>query len=472
MKKIIPLLLIFIINQKINAQEKHATGLIFDAEKYKKIEIISPALKFTDANRTNYSLKKYCPTPGDQKDIGSCTSWAWGYAGLSISEAIYKNNLDTKNITDNTKSALFIFKQIRHDCKNGALLSDAADFLKNIGDCDLKDFNPQNCNEYPSEFLKKKKLLKISEYNKLFEPNSNYENKISQTINIINSNKPVIIGLNIKPSLKYLKKEKYEPKDSEIDDGSHALCVIGYDNIKSEFEIINSWGETNFGNKGFFKISYKDYAKYTFEAYSFSLNIESIDYNDGLKGNFEILKFNGVNQTSKQNEFNIVTPYLSSDNCYYLTNSIKKDDFFRIRASDLTKNSYVYIISYKPDKTVEILFPTHYNSKVDYKDIPFIPADNVSIELPVDSENAYSADQKGNDLLCILFSNERIQNIETFALNLKIKDGDIWGSLKNTFGSKLIDPSNLNFSTHKMALNSKQKIDGNIAALVLKTKVE
>jgi hypothetical protein len=118
-------------------------------------------------------------------------------------------------------------------------------------------------------------------------------------------------------------------------------------------------------------------------------------------------KFTGVNPNTKQNQFNIVTPYLSSDNCYYLTNSIKKDDFFRIKASELSKNSYVYIISYKPDKSVEILFPTHFNTKSDYKDIPFIPAENVSIELPIDSENAYSADQKGSDVLCILFSNER-----------------------------------------------------------------
>lgn len=456
----------------MHAQEKHATGLIFDPEKYKKIEILSPALKFSDPNRTSYSLKKYCPTPGNQGNIGSCTSWAWGYAGLSISEAIYKNITDTKDITDNTKSALFIFKQIPHDCNNGALLSDAAEFLKNIGDCDLKDFNPQNCNQYPSEFLKQKKLVKINEYNKLFDPNSNYEKKISQTINILNSNRPVIIGLNIKPSLKSLKKEKYEPRDAESDDGGHALCVIGYDNIKSEFEIINSWGNSNWGNKGFFKISYKDYAKYTSEAYSFSLNTETINYNESLKGNFEMLKFTGVNPNTKQNQFNIVTPYLSSDNCYYLTNSIKKDDFFRIKASELSKNSYVYIISYKPDKSVEILFPTHYNTKSDYKDIPFIPAENVSIELPIDSENAYSADQKGNDVLCILFSNERIQNIETLTQNIKLQDGDIWSSLKNTFGSRLIDPSNINFSTYKMGLSSKERTDGNIAALVLKTKVE
>jgi hypothetical protein len=104
--------------------------------------------------------------------------------------------------------------------------------------------------------------------------------------------------------------------------------------------------------------------------------------------------------------------------------------------------------------------------------MPYIPASNISIELPIDNDNGYAADQKGDDILCILYSDSKIDSLENKVKNLKNFNGDIWSWLKTSFEENLIDPLDLNYSVNKMGLNTKNRSKGNIAALVLKVNVQ
>jgi len=472
MKPIFLTVILLIINFGIIAQNRFALGAVYDKQKYDKIETVSPALKFSNYQRIKYSLKAYCPIPGSQGDIGSCTSWATGYAGATIAQAILENNTNTTEITNKAKSALFIYNQIKldkADCLSGAFLNDAIEFVEKYGDCDLKDFNPENCKLLPGakEFENAEKF-KIKNHLSLWTSSASKESKIISTINSLNANKPVLITMQLMNSFKTVSKNnsKYIPQNGNY--GRHALCVIGYDDTKQEFEIMNSWN-TTWGNKGFFTISYNDYAEYTLEAFQFILS-KNNNQEKKLSGEFDVLKYIGTNKNN--NEFKSSTPYFSSDNCYYLNEPLRKDDIFRIKASNLLKDSYVYIISYKPDETTEILFPTHYNSNKASIDMPFIPDSNVTIELPIDSENGYSADQKGDDILCIIYSNQKISSLDNKIKTLKKYKGDIWSWLRNSFGENLIDPSDMTFTVNKMGLSVKNRSKGNIASLVLKVKVK
>lgn len=459
-----------IIVNNVCGQKVYALGAIHDQKKYDKIQTISPALRFSDNQFEKYSLKVYCPTPGNQGQIGSCTSWATGYAGATIAQAILENNTNTKEITEKAKSALFIYNQIKEDCPSGAQVEQAISLVEKMGDCDLKDFDPKDCNILPSENeIAKAGNFKFKNHYTLFKSNASNESKIIATINSLNANKPVIISMELMNSFKSVNKKnsKYIPKNGHY--GWHALCVIGYDNVKKEFEIINSHG-TDFGNNGFFTVSYNDYAQYTLEGFQFTLSNQNRNQSKVLSGDFDILKYIGSN--SKQNQFISASPYFSSDNCYHLSESLTKDDIFRIRATNLVKDSYVYILSYKPDATSEILFPTHYSNNQESVDMPYIPASNISIELPIDNDNGYAADQKGDDILCILYSDSKIDSLENKVKNLKNFNGDIWSWLKTSFEENLIDPLDLNYSVNKMGLNTKNRSKGNIAALVLKVNVQ
>ena len=51
--------------------------------------------------------------------------------------------------------------------------------------------------------------------------------------------------------------------------GGHAMCVIGYDDNKGggAFEVMNSWGE-DWGDNGFFWITYDDFTKHVNDCYA------------------------------------------------------------------------------------------------------------------------------------------------------------------------------------------------------------
>jgi hypothetical protein len=97
------------------------------------------------------------------------------------------------------------------------------------------------------------------------------ENVVDNTKTALSYKLPVIIGINLTES--FMKGSSmvyghYEPKQGEKFIGGHAMCVIGYDDTKfgGAFEVMNSYG-SEFGDKGFVWISYKDFKETVQEAY-------------------------------------------------------------------------------------------------------------------------------------------------------------------------------------------------------------
>jgi C1A family cysteine protease len=461
-----------IITNQLFSQQKYRTGLIFDKAAYDKVEKISSALRFNDDIKEVYSIKQFCPTPKSQEG-GTCTSWATGYAALTIAYAIENNINDRIEINKNTFSPFYIYNQIKKgiSCENGTKIEKALILAKEQGVCKFNDFQPDDCNAIPGYSERNKaQLFKIKEYQGLFGDDTSENSKISNVINTLASNKPVVIGLSLRKSFNEVSKNgvyipnAYYYTNNKREDSGHALCIIGYDNVKRQFEVINSWGES-WGNKGFFYLRYNDFVRDCNQAYTFTLN-QNNSRIIKLHGDFKLLKYVETNK----NKFEVVTPFLGSDRYYYIENTIKKNDFFRIKATNLIKNSYVYIISYKPDNSVEILFPLNYEKN--NQDSPLILSNNSFIDLPQNLENAYSTDQKGDDILCILYSNKRIEDLDKKILTIKNFSGNMWEWLNSTFKNEIINENYYKYNTFEMGFNSNDKFIGNIVPLILKVKVQ
>ena len=249
---------------------------------------------------------------------------------------------------------------------------------------------------------------------------------------------------------------------------AHAVCLIGYNNINKEFEFINSWG-TSWGDSGFFKMSYNDFIRDCKGAYVFSL--KKLSKAITLNGTFHLLKFDQINPITKFPDFKEIQPILNSKKIYTIENTIKKDDLFRLKATDLSMDTYVYILTFKPDGTAEILFPLRYSSNDDEeKDIPLITGVNATINLPENYQNAYSTDLRGDDVLCILYSKKRINDLDESIKNYHSNENiRIW--LKNTFGSDLINSDQITYSGNSMSFTTIGSPIGSILPIILQVHV-
>lgn len=79
-------------------------------------------------------------------------------------------------------------------------------------------------------------------------------NTLNDVLQIINSNKPVVIGLTVYKSFNDVSSEDpviHLPKNYDsLDGGSHAMSVVGYDLNKQQLLVKNSFG-TNWGDRGY-----------------------------------------------------------------------------------------------------------------------------------------------------------------------------------------------------------------------------
>ena len=92
--------------------------------------------------------------------------------------------------------------------------------------------------------------------------------------------------------------------------------------------------------------------------------------------------------------------------------------------------------------------------------------------MPQNLENAYSTDQKGDDILCILYSNKRIEDLDKKILTIKNFSGNIWEWLNSAFKNEIVNENYYKYNTFEMGFNSNDKFIGNIVPLILKVKVQ
>ena len=256
-------------------QAQYATGLADDDAGYDTTTtIILPSSK-ADLPRS-VNLKPYCPMPGNQGRISSCVGWSVGYGLMTIEKAIQNNETDTRKITDEAFSALFVYNQIRSSqstCQSLTNMTEALELIKNRGNCLAKefDFKVEDCYSRPENELKESaKSHIIADYSRLFDKNTEGEGKVLVIRKMLAQKKPVVIGLKINTQFMSLREADYwNPSIGKEPVEGHAMVVVGYDDDAHCFIVMNSWGKV-WGRDGFIKIKYNDmgeYCRYAFVIY-------------------------------------------------------------------------------------------------------------------------------------------------------------------------------------------------------------
>jgi len=471
-------LLLILIGLQTNAQQ--ATGLIFDDEVYNQAprQPKFPGSKAEEQalrDRFKVNLKPYAPIPGDQGKIASCVGWAVGYSAYTIQKAFQNGWKDQKEkITENAFSALFIFNQIKagNGCMRGARMTDAFKLLASTGEIMYKEFDKEeDCAISPNEqLIEQAKGNVIKDYMTLFATNDVDKVKIYKTKLSLAQNKPVVIGMDVRKNFKDLAKgsEYWWPElGNTTPMGGHALCVVGYDDKKEAFEVMNSWG-TDWANDGFVWVKYEDYGRFVKYAFQFSLleKENEIATNAELKGDFhfryptiateDTIAFETAEVKFSEGVYTTVQPFWEIG------------QKFQLIAGNVREQSYLYVFSLDPDDNLNVHWPRNQELNEAFmgaNETPLVTVDNVNIVVPGD-ELALTFEKVGTDRICVLFSDSPISEMKQKLDLVENGKGYLNDRLEMVFGDQLAEQEVIDFDENEMNFSS-NCTSGKIIPLIL-----
>ncbi len=473
MKKIAILILGLFIGSitTTQAQTPNRTGLVFNDDTYDKV----PHLPVYEGKKYNkvppfVSLREYCPVPGDQGNMASCVGWASGYGGLTIGKAIKLGIKGADKVTSIAHSALYIYNQILlnpADCESGAYLNTAFKLLKNQGDCLATDFNDGDgdCQKATKPLKTKAAKFRIKNYAAIFNYEDDAETKILQTKKSLADSMAVVIGMEVTTSFFLIEEgeKRWSPALSEDTLYRHAMVVVGYDELGKEFEIMNSFG-TDWGDGGFIKIKYTDYAKLCRYAIQMVLpdgkgkGFSSADDSNRLEGVFEFRNITGYQNDEsgggslEQGDDSILTyepmevVYDIKDRVYYEKNNRAKiGDKFQLVTKNIPAGKNVYVFSINPENTLRVHWPK--SSAAHY-----VPSKFAEIIIP-SKGSAFQIGREGVNILCVLYSDLKITDLKERNKRVQSAKGTIYERLQNGYGDLLIAPDRINYQETEMNFN-------------------
>lgn len=204
----------------------------------------------TTATEETIDLSSKFPRPGYQGSQGSCTAWAVAYALKS-----YQENLDYSwgvSSASTQFSPAYVYNQINDGVDEGSSILDAMRLIQQGGVCTLADmpYNQSNFTTQPTQAQK----TKAANYKSLSYATLDTSTDIKNWIKYKGSG--VVISIPVFPDFDNLNAgNSIYDNTNGTDRGLHAVCIVGYDDSKQAFKIINSWG-TNWGIGGYGYISY------------------------------------------------------------------------------------------------------------------------------------------------------------------------------------------------------------------------
>lgn len=246
---------------KKKKQEQYVTGLIFATqEELAKIPLATAPVGAGDMP-SSVDLSADLPPVGHQRQQKSCVGWASAYALKSFQEKIESKN-------SMLFSPAFIYNQRRDKTRDvGMSIIEALNIISDQGAARMEDmpYNEADNLSQPSQTAKQNaRPFRIEGWRKV---NILDINEVKAQINAYY---PVIIAASLDGGFTAAKPNngnEFIWRSSNGDyAGDHAMLVVGFDNSRSAFKVINSWGN-EWGNNGYCWIDYNFFPKVVKEGY-------------------------------------------------------------------------------------------------------------------------------------------------------------------------------------------------------------
>jgi C1A family cysteine protease len=227
-------------------------GYISDLRDHRDYKLAKPTV--TPILPTSVDLRQGMPEVQDQLSLSACTAFAAAAAFQ------YELQKDTKHKNEDL-SKLFLYFCTR-DAENattsdtGGQIRDAVKCLNKQGICttDFWQYDETKVFERPGDAAyQDASHFKVGEY-------IGVNVKLNAIKQVLANGFPIIFGTTIFSSFEGKKVEKNGkvpyPKKEEKMLGGHAMCIVGYDDVKRIFIVQNSWGVV-WGDEGYCYMPYK-----------------------------------------------------------------------------------------------------------------------------------------------------------------------------------------------------------------------
>ena len=207
---------------------------------------------------TSSGISLIMPPVGDQGGEGCCVPFAVGYAARSA-EQYYRTNASTYSNSSNVFSPEFLYNQTKFgDCGSGTSMQTALDFIVANGICSYQSMpysSTNGCSLMPTTNQLSEALnYKISSYSKIINTDKD------AIKSMVSQNHPVIVAILADNSFVSAKSGFIWNTFSGSGNLPHCIAIVGYDDSKNAYKIMNSWG-TSWGDAGFSWIDYDFFAK-------------------------------------------------------------------------------------------------------------------------------------------------------------------------------------------------------------------
>lgn len=343
------------------------SGYSFSPEQFKKASVYEG---LADDNTKNplpeaVSLLKFAPDRKNQGQQGSCVAWSSVYAARTIVEAASTG----QNGNSTAYSPAFVYNQIGLDGCQGAYIQNAMEFMQKKGVVSYADFpyTDQDCSRQPNSVLENKASQNLMHgFTRLTDGESVQGINVRAVKEHLAKDAPVVIGMMVGGSFmqEMMGKDLWTPTDedrSQMGFGGHAMCVIGYDDRKQAFQIMNSWGP-EWGNNGVAWVRYADFKEFVREAYG----IDPMP----KRGAAVNVSFEAAIGLVKNDNKQYIPLKVKSGNIFETVSTVEPGTKFKMEIKNSTE-CYTYIFGQETDGTSYTLFP--YPNKDDATKTSFSP---------------------------------------------------------------------------------------------------
>ncbi len=195
------------------------------------------------------------PPIGNQGRLGTCVAWAVGYNNKTYLDGLSRNlssfQLQSPENQYSPTDLFFSIEPSKRDCKGGTNFDDAFNVLISRGINTLLNvpYDDINCRPNSPGSPAMASANRIRNFRRI-------QGSVEEIKEYLAQGTPVVIGAMVNREFMSLTGSTVlNNLNYSGDQGGHAMIIAGYDDSKSAFRIINSWGNS-WGDNGYLWVGY------------------------------------------------------------------------------------------------------------------------------------------------------------------------------------------------------------------------